>query len=90
MSKAMESMDEALQLREDGKAFELEVQSTLIAQVQQHQEDVREERQHHARGTARQKSNAETKLQKQQYEHDASSNVTRAKYEKQKVSLYVI
>ena len=86
MPKAMESMDQALQLREDAKAFELEVEVKLIAEVEQYQEDLREERQHHARETARMKSKVENKLQKQQHDHDASKNVRRAKYENQKVS----
>ena len=58
----------------------------MIAEVEQYQEDLREERQHHARETARMKSKVENKLQKQQHDHDASKNVRRAKYENQKVS----
>ena len=86
MSKAVESLDEAIQLREKAREYETEVESKLVAEVEKHKEQLREERKLHSSETARVKNNIETKLQKQQAEHESAMEVMRAKYEKQKVS----
>ena len=86
MSSALKTMDEALQLKEDANVFEREIESKLITKVEQHHENLRKERQHHARERARMKNKLELKLEKQQHEHDTSMKEMRAKYENQKVS----
>ena len=90
MSKAMESMDEALQLREKAKEYETELESKLVAEVEQHKEQLREERKFHSSETARMKTNIESKLQKQQAEHESAMKAMRTKYDKQKVSSLVL
>jgi hypothetical protein len=86
MSSAIKIMDEALQLREEAKMFEREIEAKLITEVEQHQEDLRKERQQHTRERARMKDKFEVKLEKQEHEHDESMKEMRAKYENQKVS----
>ena len=86
MSKAVESMDEAIQLREQAKVYETEVESKLVAEVEQHKEQLREERKLHSSETARMKTKIKNTLQKQQDEHESAMKAMRAKYDKKKVS----
>ena len=90
MSKAMKVMEEAVQLREMAKVYENEVEDKLMAELQQHKEQLREERQFHSRETARTLSNVGYKLCKQDAEHKSAIKLTLDKHGKQKVSQYVV